>query len=261
MLQTIIPGKNNGLIKHEKEQDFYIKTMMPSLQNNSYYPGTHKNKKILTIMACHANNELRYKTAMNNLNYIKFINNDIIIVNSINEFYSAKLKENTANAVKAFIEIPNDSCLDIGKWCRGLREYNYNDYDFVVFINDSFIIKNSICHFYNKMIQSDVELYGYNDSSQISHHYQSYLFGVRKDAVMKLVTHFLVKKPILKSYRDVVANIELKLTRIFQTKDCFLKIAHITSHEGKSIYANNPKFYDKLFKSGLLPFIKLKQLV
>jgi len=261
MLQNIQPGRSKKSIEKEAEENFYVERMMPNLLQSSYRPGLHYRKKILTIFACHTNNELRYTTALNNMNYISFINNDVIIVNSLGESYSEKLKNDVKDRVQAYIEIPNDNCLDIGKWCRGLREYDYTSYDFIVFVNDSIIIKNSIRHFYNKMMRKNLELYGYNDSSQISYHYQSYLFGVRKDAVMKLVAHFLTRKPILNTYMDVVMNIELQLLKIFKTKDCFLKITRIKSHRGKNIYHDNPSLYEKLFNSGLLPFVKLKQLL
>ena len=263
MLTVIQSGNNRNSIQNElkeKEENFLVAKFLPDLKNNSYPPGLHYKKKILTIIACHSNNELRYNTTVNNMNYINFINNDIIIVNSLNEPYSKKLKEIVKDIVKDYIEIPNDNCLDIGKWCRGLRHYDYRKYDFVVFLNDSLVIKNSIRHFYNKMIRRNLELYGYNDSSIAGYHYQSYLFGVRQDAVIKLIKFFLTKKPTLHSYEDVVYKIELNLTKIFQTKDCFLKIAHLKSNYFKNIYFNNPGFYDKLFSSGLLPFVKLKQL-
>jgi hypothetical protein len=260
MSESIHYGKTKHDIQKENEENKFIELKLSDLKNNSYRPGLHFRKKVLTIIACHTDNELRYNTTMNNLNYIQFINNDIVIVNSKGSSYSNKLCESVKDVAKAYIEIPNDSCLDIGKWCRGLHEYDYTGYDYVVFINDSIIIQNSIRHFYNKMIRKNLELYGYTDSSLITYHYQSYLFGVRKDAVMKLVSHFLIKKPILKKYIDVVHNIELQLTKIFQTKDCFLKIAHLKFNYGKNVFLSNPQFYNKLFSSGLLPLIKLKQL-
>ena len=259
MLSALKYNSHETIIQ-DSEKSKCIQSNLKDLKLNSYKPGIHYTKKILTIIACHSNNELRYNTVLNNLHYLQFINNDVIIVNSQNEEYSKRLREKVETFVKSYIEIPNDSCLDIGKWCRGLREYDYTGYDFVVFINDSFIIKNSIRHFFNKMIKKNVELYGYNDSSQICYHYQSYLFGVKQDAVIKLIKHFLIKKPILNSYMDVVSNIELKLTNIFETKDCFLKIAKLRSHKGKNIYFNNPTLYNTLYSTGLLPFIKLKQL-
>ena len=119
----------------------------------------------------------------------------------------------------------------------------------------------TIYPFFNKMLERDVELYGYNDSTQGCYHYQSYLFGLKESAVYKLQNLYSNKKHLLTNYLAVVSNIELKLVDTFKSTDCFLKIGYIISHRGKNIFFNNDSFYKKLFESRVLPLIKLKRLL
>lgn len=251
----------NSFRSNEIEADF-IESSIKDMKQFSRPPGsTHPNMKILTIMACHTDTSLKLKTILNNIRYFRFINNDIIIINSSHTKYSKALE--TACKVRGlkYIEIPNSSHLDVGKWMHVLKTTSIHQYNFVVFTNDSYFINNSICHFYNKMMTINVELYGYNDSTQISHHYQSYLFGVKSEAIHKFITHYESHKNLLTDYLSVVSNIELKLMNIFKTKDCFLKIGNFYHHKDKNIFFNNDRLYSQLTKYGLLPFFKLKRLI
>lgn len=220
----------------------------------------HPQVKTLTIMACHTGTIHKLKTIMNNLTYFKFINNEIIIINSSNTPYSKELETLCRENALKYIEIPNNTHLDVGKWVHVLKTTNIQPYNFVVFTNDSFFINNPICHFYNKMAVRNVDLFGYNDSTQITHHYQSYLFGVKREAVHKFISHYESHRNLLTDYMAVVFNIELKLMHMFQSKDCFLKIGKMRNHKGKNIFFNNDALYIPLMKSGLLPFVKLKRI-
>ena len=239
----------------------FIESSIKDMKRFSRPPGSmHPNTKMLTIMACHTDSSLKLKTILNNIRYFRFINNDIIIINSIGTKYSKVLETACKERGLKYIEIPNSSHLDVGKWMHVLKTASINQYNFVVFTNDSYFIKNTICHFYNKMATTNVELYGYNDSTQISYHYQSYLFGIKAEAIHKFITHYESCKNLLTDYLSVVSNIELKLTNIFQTKDCFLKIGNLYYHKDKNIFFNNDELYIQLMKHRLLPFFKLKRI-
>ena len=245
---------------NEKEAQL-IESSVKEMQRFNRPPGSlHPNRKILTIMACHTDTSIKLKTILNNIKYFRFINNDIIIINSSHTKYSKAL-ETACNIRKLkYIEVQNNSHLDVGKWMHVLKTTNLNEYNFVVFTNDSYFINNPICHFYNKMITRNVELYGYNDSTQIEYHYQSYLFGVKNEAIHKFIAHYESHKNLLTDYLSVVSNIELKLIHVFKTKDCFLNIGTIYHHKGKNIFFNNDGLYIQLMKYGLLPFLKLKRI-
>ena len=258
----ITPFKN--IVQTQRNEKRYIDKKLKDMQLNTHLINKYSDKKILTIIACHSDSLLKYNTILNNIKYFNFTNNHIILVTSKDEKYSKnvkeKIKEMNLYRLISYFEIPNDSHLDIGKWCHALSRINLHFYDFVVFTNDSFVITSSILHFYNRMINTNVELYGYNDSTQIKYHYQSYLFGVKKEAVNKLVDLYISKKKILLSYEEVVNNIELKLVETFSTKDCFLKIGDL-GEIGLNIFFNNDNLYQKLLSTRLLPFIKVKRLL
>jgi len=250
----------NSFRSNEKEAAF-IEASIKDLKRFSGPPGSRNpNTKMLTIMACHTDTGIKLKTILNNIRYFRFINNYIIIINSSNTPYSKELETACNARGLKYIEIQNNSHLDVGKWMHVLKTTSIESYNFVVFTNDSYFINNSICHFYNKMITRNVELYGYNDSTQQTPHYQSYLFGIKNDAIHKFIAHYESRQNLLTDYLSVVSNIELKLMNIFKTKDCFLKIGNFYHHKEKNIFFNNDRLYFQLMKHGLLPFFKLKRV-
>jgi hypothetical protein len=245
----------------EKETQF-VASLKDTIKRFSRPPASmHPNVKYLTIMACHTDSILRINTIVNNLKYLRFKNNDIIIINSKNTKHGNNLKTICNNMSIQYIEILNDTALDSGKWMHVLKHNSIHPYKYVVFTNDSFYINNPVCHFYNLMMTRNVDLYGYNDSTQITYHYQSYLFGIKRESVHKFITHYESVRHLLTDYLSVVSNIELKLTSIFQSKDCFLKIGNFYKHKDKNIFFNSDSLYIKLMQNQLLPFVKLKRLI
>ena len=216
----------------------------------------------VTIMACHADTQLKLKVIINNLKYLAFANNKIVIIGSVNARFHTKMVEYVSKNYPTIeiYGIPNTTQLDAGKWNYYLTTYYTNNANFVVLTNDSYMIKATIQPFYNAMMLRNRDLYGYNDSSLITYHYQSYLFGIAHRALNHFTTHYARVKPFLNSYMDVVGNIELKLTDIFQSKDCFLKIANIPSNKSQNIFFSNDYLYNILQNLRLLPFIKVKRM-
>ena len=53
----------------QAENDYIVKTVR-DMKKNSYRPGFHYKKRILTIIACHANTEIKYNTSMKNIKYL-----------------------------------------------------------------------------------------------------------------------------------------------------------------------------------------------
>ena len=111
------------------------------------------------------------------------------------------------------------------------------------------------------MVHTNVELYGYNDSSQEDdYHYQSFLYGVQKNAIQKLVDHYNKVESLLTGYNELINNFEKKLTTIFERKDCFLPIAYIQGHRGKNVYFNNDSLYLTLKRAGVMSIVKTKRI-
>jgi len=238
-----------------------IEKTIQNMKEKQYNPSIHR-KKILTIIACNTDSLLKLQSTQHNLQYFVFKNNDIIIINSSDALYNAELKKNTLDKITKYYEVPNDKALlDFGKWIYILNNYNYTNYDYIVFSNDSIIISGNIYPFFNNMISTSVDLYGYNDSTQIRYHYQSYLFGLKTSKTYILNKLINEKKHLIKDIDSLVHNTELLMTDYFTNNDCFLKIGNISSHKGKNIYFENDTFYKFLFNAGLLPLKKIKREV
>jgi hypothetical protein len=234
------------------------KHLYDDMKNNSYPP----NKRFLTIMACHTNSKLKLDSTVNNLSYLSFENNDIVIINSDEAEYGDQLKA-SLTSFPSIITIPNDTSCDFGKWVHILKLYgdDISKYDYVVFINDSIVIKSSIKHFFNIMANKSVELYGYNDSTEIRHHYQSYLFGISSKSCYKLIDMLNNNRHLINTFYDLICNMELPLIDTFSSHDCFIKVGNHPENVGKNIYFENDTLYNRLFYNQLLPFVKIKRMI
>jgi hypothetical protein len=219
------------------------------------------NEKILVIISCHTQGRLRWNAINSIMTYLSRVDNiDIIIVNSSDLPLSAILKQTYINQYLKYFEIPNDQFYGFSKWYYGLLNTNYDTYKYVTFINDSILINNDIKHFFDFTLVKDMDLYGYNDSNQITHHYQSYLFSIKSECVDNFIKLFNDYKHLIQSYNDVVNYYELKMGDYFEKKDCFLKLTTFSSQNGQNIFFTNDNLYFRIKNQGCLPFIKLKRI-
>jgi hypothetical protein len=156
-----------------------IQSGIESLQEKiRHYNRSTPSKKILTIMACHVDSPYKYEIVLNN---IRYMDGDLIIINSENLPYHKLLLKNIAPKCKKYMEIENNDELDIGKMIYGLQKVDYSDYDFIVFTNDSFWLTGTLRPWYNGMKKEDKDLYGYTSNMEYKHHYQSFLYGIKKN--------------------------------------------------------------------------------
>jgi len=237
----------------------YVNDTVKIKDTHSHYP--MKNKKYAVIMACHCDSTKKLKVIRNNLQYFDYLNVDKIIINT-RELGNMLSETCSRFSNTTYYEIPNSSYYDFGKWVHALQNVvNINEYDYIVLTNDSFIIHSSINHFFNLTAIHDVELYGYNDSTQIRYHYQSYLFSLRKDAVKIFIDNVMHKNVTITSQCDVINNFEVKMTDWFVSKKCFLTIGNFKLHKDKNIFFTNDKLYAPLKYYNLLPFTKLKRIL
>jgi hypothetical protein len=183
-----------------------------------------------------------------------------MVANSTSLKYSDEMHNYYKSKNITYYEIENNGCYDFGKWIFLLSNIDSSLYDYVFFINDSFIIEQPVTHFINLAIKSNKELYGYNDSTQEQYHYQSYFFAVRADAIPKFIHMFNSKKELIQTQRDVIHYFELKMMDYFSSHDCYLKIGNIWFHQGLNIFFNSDFLYSILKKTGILPFVKLKRI-
>jgi hypothetical protein len=257
-VSKMIPTSESANVNKENA---YIKSLLNELMTKRYFYKVHnENVKVLTIMACHSNSEDKYNAVINNFDYLKFPNNDIIIINSSNESYSEKLKNDIKDKCKAYFEVPNDIYMDFGKWNYVCSNYDTSSYDFVVFTNDSFFITSSIYPFYNMMIEKNTNFYGMSSSTEKKYHYQSYLFGIKNFAVQGLKNLFNSKKKLINGYESLIDNLELNLADQFIHKDCYLKVEDTPTNSGVNIFFHNDLLYSKLLKTKIFPIVKLRRV-
>jgi hypothetical protein len=196
---------------------------------------------------------------------LKYFSSDYchkLVINSENLPYN-NIVRRICNPAKniSYYEIPNTSYCDFGKWDYAIRNLiNTNNFDYVIFTNDSFIIHSSINHFLNLAVKQHVDLYGYNDSTQIRFHYQSYLFILKKNAINTFIKNINNPNLEINNLEDVVNNFEIKMTDWYDSNDCFLKIGNFKSHKTNNIFFTNDKLYLLLKDSNLLPFTKIKRI-
>ena len=219
------------------------------------------NDKILVVISCHTDNSLRLKSIELIMYYLKEVKNiDIVIVNSRGLLLSTKLRERYKNDYFKYYEIKNDEYYGFSKWYYGLIQNEFGNYKYITFMNDSILIHQPIKHFFEYTRFKNVDFFGYNDSSQIKHHYQSYFFSVKTTAIVNFLKLFDDKKRLVRCYSDAVQHFELGLFDYFSNRDCFLNLAHLPLHRGKNIFFENDFLYFNLRKHGLLPFTKLKRI-
>lgn len=262
-LETIIHTDIDEDINNPEINMFdYFNYKLQQKTNNNYNPDNN-NIKYLLIFASHCDSDIKFETIKNNLKYMNYKSIDIVFINTINLPFNKKIKYlcKTYNNIIKQYEITNMKTYDFGKWTHCLKSTYYSKYDFVIFTNDSFFIHEPIDYFFNLTYKYNVELFGYNDSTQRKYHYQSYLFAIRKDAVPIFLKNYNLKQKQISNQEDVVTYYELEMFHWFKTADCFLSIGHIPKHQTLNIFFTNDKLYEYLKELKLLPFTKIKRFL
>ena len=223
------------------------------------------NKKICILLACHTDSLKKYFTLLNNIHYLNEYNNDIYIINSIDAKYSKNIRNELENFnyVKNYFEIKNDKYLDFGKWIYGLYKIKYNDYDYVLFMNDSVIVIESLENYflYIENLPENINIYGYNDSSQLGkYHYQSYLFLIHTRIMNKFINLFRSKQHLIHNQESVIIHLELNIIHIDKSHDCFLKIAN-EYNSNRNLYWENEELYENMINRNLFHLFKIKKIV
>ena len=227
---------------------------------NSYNPDIN-NKKFLFLIAAHTDNKFKLQNVKTLINYLSYDCIEIKVINTELLAYSNDLKEFCMVNNIYYEEVKNYLTYDYGKWIKLLSQVNHNSYDYVFFSNDSFTIEDSINHFINLTVKKNIELYGYNDSTEKKYHYQSYLFSIKSDAIHKFINMYNMFKDIIINQQDVINNYELNLINNFSSHDCFLKIGNIPCNTGLNIFFYDDYLYQILKNTGVLPFIKVKRII
>ena len=164
-------------------------------------------------------------------------------------------------------------------------------------MNDSIILTHDISKYFyyiDNVMDINTNLYGYNDSTQIKYHYQSYCFLLKTTIINKFILFFESKKSLIYDLTSLIYNIELKYTKkainlaskydkieslnwwltsglelkydhdlnmceIDENHDCFLKIGK-EYNISKNIFWENESLYEYLLSNNIFAIIKLKRI-
>jgi hypothetical protein len=263
IIQKLSIASSQNKKEAEVNSQLFFNDWLQLKSENSSPFSLPENKSMLIIIACHSNTDLKCKTLLNNLNFfLQVTGAKILIVNSAGTLDSKhSLFHFFAENKIRYIEVANEKTLDFGKWDKALSLDENCTFDYFVFTNDSILIHSSIIHFFHLLLKSTAEIYGYNDSSEYKYHFQSYLFGLKREAIPQLICLFDSQKHKLHCYDDVVKLMELNLANSFHSKDCFLKIANVSGNEGKNVFFKNDSLLHQLQETQLLPFTKIKRIL
>lgn len=235
--------------------------------------------KILAIFSNHTYDIIKYNVTINNLTYILPHVTNAIIIDSIDEEYANKLKNDIyenknlkeLDKIKEYYLVKNNKIyVDFGKWIHVLENSCLiKNYDYILFINDSIIITHDMTEYFNYLYEcnnknkenkkNNINIYGYNDSSQFQYHYQSYLFMINTKIIDKFINFYKLKKPLIYDINSLIHNMELNICNIDPLHDAYIKIAK-TENIKKNIFWENDKIYEKLLTNNKLCLIKLRRI-
>ena len=221
--------------------------------------------KILALIANHTSNKVKYNISLNNIAIIKEFVSKITIIDSNNEYYAEKLKEDLENNDKIldYYLVENNTYYDFGKWTETLKKTDIDDFDYILLLNDSIILTFDIqkyFHYIDNIMDDKTNLYAYNDSNQLkTYHYQSYLFLIKKSISNKFINFFESKKYLINDLESLIINAELKICDIDENHDVFIKIANEYNIE-KNLYWENEDLYKHLLDKNIFAIIKLKKI-
>ena len=221
--------------------------------------------KILGIVANHTNSLVKYNVSINNLSIIKEYLSGLCIVDTISEKYANLLRRDLtlkSNIVDYYYLIENNDYFDFGKWIYALENVNHEEYDYILFINDSILLNENIDKFFihiNYSLSDKINLFAYNDSTEYRYHYQSYLFLLNAKIISKFVIFFNSKKKHVNNLNSLVHNVELCICDIDDNHDCFIKIANDYNMD-KNIFWENEVLYQYLLSKNIFGIMKLKKL-
>lgn len=214
----------------------------------------------LGIFINNTNSQINYEINLHNFNILKNNFNNIIIIDSNND-YALKLKIliNNKDILKyindnAFIK-NNTNDFDIDNMIyilNNITDINKENYKYITFINDNYIYLNDCRNYLNYIISHNLKFCAYTDSTEIIYHYQMYLFTILSTEIEKLYN--FVNNNTINKY----INIESQLLSIFDNKMPFIKVAYLTNNTNTNIFYCN--IYKDLLMNSLLPIININML-
>jgi hypothetical protein len=213
--------------------------------------------KILTVIACHSNCDLKKEALKHNLKYLKEISSKIVIVGS-SEFPLNVSEYNEDDFKLEILYFPNDQNLCYKKYfgwyiCQNLNLL-FKNYSDIILTNDSFIITRSLLDFKNLFLPN-IEMTGILASGQTAYHFPDFLRRYNKNGLQKIMSIFQ-KNLYNNSVFNLIINCEINSMcdfTVFQTNLLY----------DYSKYKSNIHFDNELIKQTLnenYPIIKIKKI-
>ena len=210
---------------------------------------------ILCILACHTNNNLKFKSTINNIKYLLELCNKLVIIDS-EECKKYDIKNKIKNNNIEIIYIKNNGLLCQGKWLYYFNNYDYSIYNKFILTNDSFLITESLMNFKNLINKNDIELFSYLASNEIKYHYTDFLRCYNKVGIKILLKYYIKNKDIVFNY-DMIVNIyEINSTYIFKNKKVLFE--SINNYYGNINFDN--KYLEDLLYNNNFNIIKIRYL-
>lgn len=218
--------------------------------------------KTLTIIASHTNNELKKKTIMNNIKYLKNISDKIIIVDSkecSNIEYENLVIKNNPDILIDFFYTDNTVFLCEKKWLDIYKTDSNisNEYNNFILTNDSFVLTRDIYDF-EKLFINDIEETTILASNESFYHHTDFLRRYNKNGFVKIMNYIdeQIKITADKSVftNDVIYNFEM-LSHKFFSKTNYLYF----ENDPVNIHFIEP-YTQKYLEELNYPIIKLKRL-
>lgn len=213
--------------------------------------------KILIIIACHLDKEIKFLSLINNYNLLRNENFDFIIIYSKNQLFNDKLINYKFENTK-LIAIDNDYLFDFGKWNYVINRQDVSTYPYITFTNDSFYLKSSIPFYFNYFLTFKPDFFSYTSSSEYIYHYQTYLFTIKTEKLNIFSSYIKNQKNV--SDPQFITKIEILLGYQFKNKDCLVDLGNLDINNKKNIFFHNKVLYQYLYSNNILPMIKIKVL-
>lgn len=241
----------NGVIDHYKNNG--DRTDKPLYNFN-------KGDKILVIISAHTRSVIYFYALLNNIIMIRDNNKnlqiDIVVINS-DEHEGMYNYDVLKKYDVSIYYTKNDKFMDFGKWMYGLDKVNHRDYSNIVFTNDSIIVTNSINDYFEAVVNTNVDFFGFTNNNEIKLHYQSYLFSLKSNCIGVFRGFFNNHMNDINKVDDVINIYEVGLYDIFENKKCFIDEI---DNELNIFFYNDFEYIGLLYK-GRLPIIKMKRLL
>lgn len=231
----ILPYSNNVKEQTKKLQDvinfsyLYGEIKISNTELILTNMNTNKRKSTLAIIACHSNSKLRFKSLINNVNYLVDYCDKIIICNS-KEFRILNLEGILQQLYPIifykfeFVYTNNDKFLCYSKWHHVLK-VKYDSlfiYKRFIILNDSFLIHKPMDDFFN-FVNSDYEMQTLLISNENRRHFTDFIRSYNYPGILKLIKLYekyisdTLNKKVLS--HELINELEINSQNIFFTKN------------------------------------------